>query len=122
MTYKAIALDFLHLASSGRVHEAYANHVHPSFIHHNPHFPGDRASLLKGMEESHVQFPLKVLTPLRAIEDGDLVAVQGKVRLTPDGQDIALIHIFPFEHGMIIEEWEAAQGPVERSPNGNGVF
>jgi predicted SnoaL-like aldol condensation-catalyzing enzyme len=63
-----------------------------------------------------------VFAPLRTIEEGDLVAVHGRVRLTPDGQDIALMHIFRFEGGKIIEEWEAAQQAPKETPNKNGVF
>lgn len=56
---KEIAISFLSLASSGKVHEAYEKYVHPHFRHHNPYFKGDRESLLKGMEESAVRFPQK---------------------------------------------------------------
>ena len=122
MTRKDISVDFLRLASSGKVQEAYDKHIHPNFTHHNPWFRGDRASLMKGMEEGAVQFPKKVFEPLRAIEEGDLVTVHGRVRLTPEGQDISLIHIFRFEGDLIVEEWEAAQPVPESSPNKNGVF
>ena len=122
MHRKAFALDFLKLASSGNVQEAYAKYIHPHFVHHNPYFPGDRESLMKGMMENHAQFPEKVFTPLRAIQEGDLVAVHGKVRLKPGGPEIALIHFFRFEGEKIIEEWEASQGPVENSPNNGGLF
>jgi hypothetical protein len=57
MHRKAFALDFLKLASTGHVQEAYTKYVHPDFVHHNPYFAGDRASLMKGMEENHAQFP-----------------------------------------------------------------
>jgi predicted SnoaL-like aldol condensation-catalyzing enzyme len=122
MHRKAFALDFLKLASSGNVQEAYAKYIHPDFVHHNPYFAGDRASFMKGMEENHAQFPDKVFTPLHVLGDGDLVAVHGKVQLTPGGREISLIHLFRFQGEKIIEEWEAAQGPVENSPNKSGLF
>lgn len=122
MTFKDYALDFLKLASSGFVREAYVKYIHPDFVHHNPYFPGDRAALMKGMEENHAQFPDKIFTPLRAIEEDELVTVHGKVQLTPGGPEIALIHIFRFEGEKIIEEWECSQAPVECSPNRKGLF
>ena len=85
-------------------------------------FPGDRASLLAGMEESAVKFPKKEFEAVRALEEGDLVAVHGRVRLTPSSPWIALIHIFRFEGNQIIEEWEAGQEVPKDSPNKNGVF
>jgi len=122
MDRKGIAVSFLRLASSGRVREAYEKYVHMDFFHHNPYFEGDRESLLVGMEESAREFPNKVFEPVRTLEDGDLVAVHGKVRLAPGSPEIALMHIFRFEGELIIEEWEAAQEVPEESPNENGVF
>jgi predicted SnoaL-like aldol condensation-catalyzing enzyme len=119
---KDIAVAFLRLASSGQAGEAYRKYVHPEFRHHNPYFKGDRASLLAGMEANAVEFPNKVFDPIRALEDGDFVAVHGKVRLSPDMPEIALIHIFRFEGDLIIEEWEAAQEVPAQSPNEHGMF
>jgi predicted SnoaL-like aldol condensation-catalyzing enzyme len=119
---KEIAVSFLHLASSGKVREAYEKYIHPEFRHHNPYFKGDRESLLKGMEESADQFPYKRFEALRVLEDENLVAVHGKVQLQPDMPWIALIHIFRFDGDLIIEEWEAAQEMSKESPNENGVF
>ena len=122
MTNKERAISFLRLASSGNVREAYEQYIHPDFRHHNPYFPGDRASLLAGMEESATTFPQKEFEAVRALEDRDLVAVHGRVRLTPSSSWIALIHIFRFERNQIIEEWEASQEVPKDSPNKNGVF
>ncbi len=122
MTKKEIAVAFLQLASSGNVREAYEKYVHPNFSHHNPYFPGDRQSLLVAMEESAVNFPKKVFEALRTLEDGDLVAVHGRIRLQPDSPVIALMHIFRFDGDRIIEEWEAIQQVPEDCPNENGIF
>jgi predicted SnoaL-like aldol condensation-catalyzing enzyme len=122
MTKKEIAVSFLELASSGEVRQAYEKYVHANFFHHNPYFKGDRQSLLAGMQDSARQFPHKTFEPVRALEDGDLVAVHGKVRLAPGSPEIALIHIFRFEGDRIIEEWEAAQEVPQESPNPNGMF
>jgi predicted SnoaL-like aldol condensation-catalyzing enzyme len=119
---KEIAVSFLSLASSGRVGEAYEKYVHPDFRHHNPYFKGDRESLMKGMEESADQFPHKKFEAIRVLADGNLVAVHGRVQLSPDMPRIALIHIFRFEGDLIIEEWEAAQEAPKGSPNENGFF
>jgi predicted SnoaL-like aldol condensation-catalyzing enzyme len=122
MNKKEMAITFLRLASSGNVREAYETYVHPQFRHHNPYFPGDRASLLAAMEENAATFPQKEFEAVRALEDGDLVAVHGRVRLTLSSPWIALIHIFRFQDNQIIEEWEAGQEVPKDSPNKNGVF
>ena len=51
-----------------------------------------------------------------------LVAVHGRVRLTPSRPWIALIHIFRFQDNQIIEEWEAGQEVPQDSPNQHGAF
>jgi predicted SnoaL-like aldol condensation-catalyzing enzyme len=122
MNNKERAISFLRLASSGNVREAYDTYIHPQFRHHNPYFPGERASLLAAMEENAVTFPQKEFEAVRALEDGDLVAVHGRVRLTPSRPWIALIHIFRFQDNQIIEEWEAGQEVPKDSPNQNGAF
>jgi len=73
------------------------------------------------MEESAVKFPIKRFEPVRTIQEGDLVAVHGKVRLAPDMPEIALMHVFRFEGNLIIEEWEASHEVPKNSPNQNGV-
>ncbi len=69
MSNKERAISFLRLASSGNVREAYETYIHPDFRHHNPYFPGDRASLLAAMEENAATFPQKEFEAVRALED-----------------------------------------------------
>jgi predicted SnoaL-like aldol condensation-catalyzing enzyme len=104
MNNKQIAVSFLCLASSGKVREAYEKYIHPEFRHHNPHFRGDRESPLFGMEQSAVEFPDKSFEAVRALEDGNLVVVHGKIRFGPDRHENSLIHIFRFEGERIVEE------------------
>jgi predicted SnoaL-like aldol condensation-catalyzing enzyme len=58
------------------VREAYQKYIGRNFRHHNPFFRGDAASLRIAMEENAAKNPNKVL---RALEDGDLVAVHSRV-------------------------------------------
>ena len=120
MSRKAIAESFLKLASAGRVREAYEKYVHPEFRHHNAYFKGDRETFLAAMEENARNFPDKTYETLRALEDGDLAAVHGKVMF--GGSRWSVIHIFRFQGDRIIEEWEASQEVLKESPNENGIF
>lgn len=121
MTKKEIADSFLKMASCGKVQDAYAKYIHPKFRHHNPYFKGDRQSLLKGMEENARQFPEKTYQTLRAVEEGNFVAIHGRVALAPDS-NWSVVHIFRFEGNLIVEEWEATQDVPQESPNDNGIF
>jgi len=118
---KDIAESFLKLASAGKVPEAYDKYVHPNFRHHNAYFKGDRESLLMGMQENAKQFPNKTYQTLRALEDGDMVAIHGKVVLSAESQ-WSVMHILRFDGDLIVEEWEASQEALRDSPNKNGVF
>jgi predicted SnoaL-like aldol condensation-catalyzing enzyme len=120
MNKKNIASTFLKLASSGNVREAYGKYVHPDFKHHNVYFRGDRDSFMKAMEENALQFPHKTYETMHALEDGDFVAVHGKVVL--GSKIFGVIHLFRFKDGTIIESWEASQEELKDSPNENGLF
>lgn len=123
MTKKEIAESFLKLAASGNVREAYDRFVHKDFRHHNVYFKGDRESLLLAMEESAVSSPNKTIKVVRALEDGDLVATHSQIlRADPNALEISVVHIFRFEEGKIIEEWEAGQELPKDSSNENGAF
>lgn len=119
---KAAAIDFLRLASSGHVEEAYRNYVSADFRHHNPYFKGDVATLKAGMAENVRQFPNKAIDIYHALEEGDLVAVHACVKLTPDDRGIATIHLFRFEGDRIVELWDVGQVIPEDSPNQYGMF
>jgi predicted SnoaL-like aldol condensation-catalyzing enzyme len=121
-SHKDSAIEFLKMASSGRVREAYRDYVGQGFRHHNPYFPGDAASLMEAMEENASQNPEKTFEVHQALEDGNLVAIHGKVRHKPADLGTALIHIFRFESDRIVELWDLGQEVPEESPNKNGMF
>lgn len=122
MSHKEIAITFLQMAGTGQVREAYDAFVAPHFKHHNAWYPGDRESLLKGMEESHANLPHKVFEPQLALEDGDKVAVYSCFRLNPAAGAVAVCHIFRFEGDKIAEMWDISQEVPPDSPNDNGPF
>jgi predicted SnoaL-like aldol condensation-catalyzing enzyme len=119
--HKAAAREFLRLAASGKVREAYGKYVAPNFRHHNPYFNGDAESLMVGMEQNAAQFPEKALEIKRALQEGDLVAVHGLVKHKPDDRGVALVHIFRFEGDRIAELWDVGQTVPENPTNEFGM-
>ena len=118
----ATAIDFLRLASSGQVEEAYRKYVGADFRHHNPYFKSDAASLKAAMAENVRQFPEKVIDTFHALEEGDLVAVHARVKLKPSDFGVATIHLFRFENDHIVELWDVGQPVPDKSPNEYGMF
>ncbi len=121
-TRKELAITFLTLAATGKLDEAYGNHIAPNFRHHNAYFAGDAESLKTGMAEAHKQFPNTTLEVQHAWEDGDLVAVHSRVSHGPDQPDIAVVHMFRFEGDRIAELWDVGMEAPKDSPNQNGLF
>ena len=118
---KEIAINFLKLASSGSLDEAYAK-VSRNFRHHNPYFAGDAESLKAGMAEAAKQFPNTILDVQHTFVEGDLVAVHSRVSHGPDQPDISVVHIFRFEGEQIAELWDVGMPAPKDSPNENGLF
>ena len=119
---KDAAVTFLKLAASGKVQEAYYRFVGLEFKHHNPFFEGSAAALSAAMEENANQNPDKTLEVKRAIAEGDFVAVHAHVKHKLNDPGAAVIHIFRFENGRIVELWDLGQPVPESSPNQYGMF
>ena len=119
---KAAAIAFLELASRGKVSDAYAKYVGVGFKHHNPFFEGSADALQAGMEENARQNPNKVLEVKRAIAEGDFVAIHSHLRQKPGEPGGAVVHIFRFENGRIVELWDLGQPVPENSQNQYGMF
>ena len=119
---KDAAVTFLRLATSGEVREAYSQFVGAGFRHHNPFFAGSAKALMEGMEENARQNPGRVLEVKRAIAEGELVVVHSHVRQNPGDLGVAVVHIFRFENGRIVELWDLGQPVPDKSANQNGMF
>jgi predicted SnoaL-like aldol condensation-catalyzing enzyme len=121
-SHKDAAIGFLNLIASGKVREAYRQHVGPDFRHHNPFFRGDAQALMVAMEENATKNPDKVLEIQRAIQEGDQVVVFSRVRQKPGDPSGAVVHIFRFQGDLISELWDIGQQVPENSVNANGMF
>lgn len=119
---KQAAMDFLRLASSGNVQEAYDRYIADNFRHHNAYFKGDRQSLLTAMKENAAKNPDKIFAIHRALQDGDLVAVHSHVKQNAGDPGAAVVHIFRFEGNRVVELWDLGQAVEKDSINENGMF
>lgn len=122
MTQKQTAQHFLMLCAKGQSKEAFNLFVAKDFIHHNPYFRGDAQSLMRAMEEEAVRNPTKIFEVLRALEDGNLVAVHSRIRENVEDAGMAVVHIFGFSEGKIGELWDIGQVVPSDMINENGIF
>jgi len=110
------------VASWGDFRAAYSKFVGSGFRHHNPFFEGSAETLMAGMEENARQNPNKSLEVKHTIAEGSFVAVHSHVRQKPDDPGGAVVHLFRFENGLIVELWDVGQPVPQESPNQHGMF
>jgi predicted SnoaL-like aldol condensation-catalyzing enzyme len=122
MTPKEIATDFLKRAAAGQARGAFERYVAKGFRHHNAYFAGDANSLMTAMDDNARQNPGKTLEVKLTLEDGDKVATFSKVLHGPTDSGAAVVHIFRFEGGKIVELWDVGQQIPANSPNQHGMF
>ncbi|WP_432361237.1 nuclear transport factor 2 family protein [Sporosarcina sp. UB5] len=120
--HKELAVNFLQMIVSGEIDEAYEKYVSPELRHHNPYFPGDGESLKKAMKENDGMNPNKTLDVKQTIEEGERVMVYSHIKQNPEDLGAAVVHIFRFSNGKIVEMWDIGQPVPEDSPNENGMF
>ena len=119
---KDIAVQFLTLAASGKVDEAYETYVDMNGKHHNVYFPTGFPALKEAMKEAHEQSPNKSFTPKTVLCEGDLVAVHSSVIRESDAPEISVVHMFRIESGKIVEMWDTGIEVPADSPNTDGAF
>ena len=120
--YKVDAVTFLQLIVDGKIDEAFETYVSPSFRHHNPYFVGDAQSLRLAMKENDDRSPNKILTVHQTIEEGKRVMVYSQIRQNAEDLGMAVVHLFLFHEGKIVEMWDVGQPVLKETPNMNGMF
>ena len=120
MSNKETAKKFLQLISLGHLREAFERFVAPDFIHHNQFAEGDRDSLAEAMAEAAMSDPVRSFIVKQSMEEGDRVMTYSHVM--KQMVDMAVIHIFRFKEGKIVELWDLGQPVSQDTPNENGLF
>ena len=122
MDNKQAAVTFLESVIAGNIDEAYEKFVDMNGKHHNPYFPAGFAALKQAQKDNHAQFPNKQFHIHHVLGDGDMVAVHSHVVLKPGEPGIAVVHLFRFGDGKVVELWDCAVLIPADSPNRDGVF
>jgi len=120
--HKETAVDFLQLIVAGSIDEAYANYVNMHGKHHNMYYSADFSALKQGMIENQSKFPNKRLMVKNVIGDGNMVAIHSNLIMKTGEPGMAVVHIFRFENGKIVEMWDIGQTVPNESPNRLGAF
>ncbi len=119
---KDIVADFLNLVVAGRIDEAYRKHVDMNGRHHNQYSAAGFPALRQAMIDNHAEYPDKRIDIKHVIAEDDLAAAHSEVVLNPGDRRIAVVHVFRFRGGRIVELWDIGQPIQADSPNKDGMF
>ena len=119
---KRAAVDFLAMVMAKRIDEAYAKHVDPKGRHHNAYFAAGMDNLRAAMKEAHDKNPETAIFVKHVVGEGDLVAVHSHVKHAPAASGVAVVLIFRFQAGKVVELWDIGQPVPADLPNKDGMF
>ena len=121
-TNKQNAIAFYRTAYLGDPAKAVALYVGAEYIQHNPLVGDGKQAFIDYFTDMAAQYPDKQIRFLRAVAEGDLVALHTH-QTWPGNDQYVTMDFFRFDaHGKIVEHWDAIQGVPAESKNGNTMY
>ncbi len=121
MKNKEKAIAFYQMAYEGNPRKAVELYVGDQYIQHNPAVEDGPEGFIGYFERMAKEYPDKSIRFLRAVEEGDLVALHTH-QIWPDNDQYVTMDFFRFdEKGKIVEHWDAIQQVPEHQENDNGM-
>lgn len=119
---KQNAISFYRTAYLGDPEGAVENYVGDEYIQHNPLVGNGKQAFIDYFTEMHKQYPDKGIEFVRAIAEGDLVALHTH-QTWPGGDEYVTMDFFRFDAmGKIVEHWDSIQEVPEETKNGNRMY
>lgn len=116
---KQNAIAFYRMAYLGEPARAVEHHVGAEYIQHNPLVADGKQPFIDYFNEMHEQYPDKQIEFVRAVAEGDLVALHTH-QTWPGNEEYVTMDFFRFdENGKIVEHWDSIQQVPDESKNGN---
>lgn len=119
---KRNAIAFYEMAYRGNPRQAVEKYVGRTYIQHNPLVGNGKEPFIAYFERMQEEYPDKDITFVRAIAEGNLVALHTH-QTWPDNIEYVTMDFFRFdEQGKIVEHWDALQEIPEETLNGNTMY
>jgi len=119
---KTHAMAFYKAAFDGDPAMAVSRYVGDRYIQHNPSVEDGKAGVIDYFERMHREYPNKTVSFVRAVAEGDLVALHTH-QVWPGNDEYVTMDFFRFDpDGKIVEHWDAIQQVPEQSVNGNTMY
>ena len=121
-TNKKSALAFYEMAYLGQPRRAVETYVGDVYIQHNPLVGDGKEPFIAYFEEMARDYPDKSIEFVRAVAEGDLVALHTH-QTWPGGEEYVTMDFFRFDgNGKIVEHWDSMQQIPAHSANGNSMY
>ncbi|MBZ0114881.1 MAG: nuclear transport factor 2 family protein [Thermoanaerobaculia bacterium] len=119
---KRSAIAFYRTAYLGDPAAAVEKYVGADYIQHNPAVEDGKQGFIDYFTEMAVQYPGKQIEFVRAVAEGDLVALHTHQQWPGDDEYVTM-DFFRFDaDGKIVEHWDAIQEVPTESANGNPMY
>ena len=116
------AIAFYRMAYSGDPARAIEKYVGPEYIQHNPVVGDGKQPFIDYFEEMARDYPDKQIEFVRAVAEGDLVALHTH-QTWPGNEQYVTMDFFRFdENGKIVEHWDSIQEIPGDSKHGNTMY
>lgn len=119
---KKNAIAFYKMSYEGQPRKAVKIYVGEEYIQHNPLVGNGPEPFIVYFERMQEEYPEKSIEFVRAIAQGDLVALHTH-QVWPGNDQYVTMDFFRFnEKGKIVEHWDAMQQIPESTLNGNTMY
>ena len=105
-----------------KVKEGFDTYVGDKYIQHNPLAADGKEAAVEVLGKALQALPGWSYDVKHAYVDGDIVVVHSQVRMKPEDRGFAVVDIFRFEKGKVVEHWDVLQAIPEKSANNNTMF
>ena len=118
------AIAFLDMVfNQKKVKEGFDKYVGDKYIQHNPIAADGKEAAVEVLGKVHAEVPTLELrrssTPTSTATSPSFIRC---VRMKPEDRGNAVVDIFRFEKGKVVEHWDVVQPIPEKSANNNTMF
>jgi predicted SnoaL-like aldol condensation-catalyzing enzyme len=119
---KANAIAFYRMAYEGNPAKAIELYIGDQYIQHNPDVADGTQGFIDYFERMGAEYPEKSIEFVRAIAEGDLVALHTH-QTWPGNDQYVTMDFFRFdENGKIVEHWDSIQQIPKDAKNENTMY
>lgn len=119
---KQNAIDFYRTAYLGDPAAAVQQYVGAEYIQHNPDVADGKEGFIAYFEKMQREYPDKQIEFVRAVAEGDLVALHTH-QTWPGNDQYITMDFFRFDQdGKIVEHWDAIQQIPNETKSGHTMY